>query len=315
MMNPTQSSLKPVRPSRRGAAVLMLLGAAVLLLGAGPDREGVIKNLRTKFRQSRSKDTVIKKDLRPVEEIFADAEAHDTGRETWYGRMVNATFGEDSKAYKKLPGVHRQNLTKAKNLYKQVVDNYPFSSLAPVAELRVADCHYKLEEYEEASVWYDQFIKKHGRREEVPYAMFRAGMCQFERVRKPGRDQQHSHEAELAFQLLIDRFPDSPYAADAKVKLAECQLGLARHELLVADYYYKNKEYWSAAARYNGVWKNYPGVGLDQQAMLKEAKCYEKLGKADLARPLYERIGQSPAPDNSDQKARGWKRLRDRKKP
>jgi outer membrane protein assembly factor BamD len=298
---------------RHWAALMAVVCLSWIFLGADTDHEGLYKTTRSKFREKKSKDTVILKDKRPVEVIFADAEARFASRETWYGRMVKKVYGEKSKAYEKLPGVHRQNVTKAKLLYKRVVDNYPFSSLAPVSELRVADCHYKLKEYEVAGVWYEQFVKKHAKREEVPYAMFQQGMCQFKRMRKPGRDQKHAKGAELTFQLLIDRYPDSKYAGEAKVKLVKCQKNLAKHELGVADFYFKKREYWSAAARYNGIWKNYPKLGLDDQAMFKEAECYNKLGKKDLARNLYEQTAKDFSQSDYGKKAGDRLRSLDRK--
>jgi len=230
----------------------------------------------------------LEEELLPVEELFETAEEYRLGRETWFGKLVAERWGRDSEAYEKLPGTNIKNLARAKDLYRKVADNYPFSKYAPLAELRVADCHYELEEYEEAAVWYEQFIRRRQRRDEVPYAMYRKGMCSYERMRKSGRDQENAKEAAVTFSLLIDRYPDSDQAAKASEKLGECRKRLAEHEMEIGGYYFKRREYWAAAARFNGVWRTYPGLGFDAEAKYMEAQCYDGLGKKDLAEPMYQ---------------------------
>jgi outer membrane protein assembly factor BamD len=275
------------RPGAAGAArVLALMLAALFLLSAQSRREKW-HDWSVKARQTLKKGKV--KPIKPVEDLFNDAEAYFNGRETWYGKLVRKTWGADSRAYKKLPGVKRKNFQTAKDLYQQVMDNYPFSKYAPVAELRIADCHYKLEEYEEAAVWYGQFSKMHPRRDEVPYALFQEGMCHYRQMLKAPRDQDQTKQALATFLDLAARFPDDPYAKDAQEKIKDCKRRLAEHELLVADFYFKHRDYWAAAARYQGIWRTYPGLGFDDHAMYMEGSCYDALGKSDLARTAYER--------------------------
>jgi outer membrane protein assembly factor BamD len=67
---------------------------------------------------------------------------------------------------------------------------------------------------------------------------------------------------------------------------------LAQHELLIAQFYFKKREYWAAAARYHGLWQSYPGQAMNDEAMYMEATCYEKLGKNDLAKPVYQQAAE-----------------------
>jgi outer membrane protein assembly factor BamD len=274
----------PSAAGRTGLSVLVV--AAFFLISAAGEEGGFWERFKAAFRDDKEAEPP------PVEEVFEEAEELFIGRETWYGRLVKRTWGEDSRAYEKLPGVKRKNYPLARDLYQEVVDNYPFSKYATLAELRIGDCHYELEEYEEAAIWYGQFTKMHPRREEVPYATYMQGMCHFEQMLKPPRDQEQTMEALVLFETLRQRFPESPYTEEAGEKIKDCNDRLARHEMLVAQFYFKKRKYWAAAARYQGVWKGYPGVGMVDEAMYMEAYCYEQLGKENLARMAYERVAE-----------------------
>ncbi len=229
----------------------------------------------------------------PVEILFALAESHYSGKETWYGKSIRKIYGPNGWAYKNFWWVRRKDYTRALELFQTVVDKYPFSRFAPKAELRMADCQFELDNLEEAAVLYDMFIKLHPRREEVPYAIYKNGVCHYERMLKPYRDQEETRLAAEAFSDLLARFPNSPYANKAKGPLDESRTRLAKHEMIVGKFYYRNRDYWAAAARYRGVWRDYPGLGFDEEAMFMEASCYDELGKRERAIPLYEKIIQT----------------------
>jgi len=53
---------------------------------------------------------------------------------------------------------------------------YPYSPYATLAQIRIADAYYQKGEYEQASVEYDEFIKRHPAHEEIPHAYYRSGL-------------------------------------------------------------------------------------------------------------------------------------------
>lgn len=257
--------------------------------GAEPKR-----NLFQEWRDKLNKP----KEPPPVDELFKQAEENYNGRETVWGKLVRKTAGEDSKLYKKGWLIKRKNETRALEQYQQIVDNYPFSKHAAIAQLRVADCNYALENWEEARINYELFLKLYPKSPEVPGAMLRLGNCHYEQMQKPGRDQDQTNQAVLTYTDLLARFPEAPEAAEAKTKLTECRTLQARHELIVADFYFKRKDYWAAAARYRGVWQVFSGLGFDARSQFMEGSCYESLGKTDRATELYNQASaQTDDPD------------------
>ena len=259
----------------------------------GPSDQNLLQEWRDRFKKEKAPP--------PVDELFKQAEANFNGKETVWGAMVRKTAGKESKLYQKGWGITRKNESRALEQYQQLVDNYPFSKYSAIAQLRVADCNFALKNWEEARINYELFLKLHPKRPEVPFAMLRQGLCHFQQMEKPGRDQDATSQAAAVFTDLIARYPGTPEATEAADKLKECRTRLAKHELLVADFYFKRKDFWAAAARYRGVWQGYSGLGFDARSQFMEGSCYEGLGKTDLATNLYN---QAVAQTDSDEYVR-----------
>ncbi len=289
---------------RPGLSVVLLCLLLAFPLGAGlaQDQPDTAKDKSAweKFKNFFKEE----KDVPPAKELFTEAELFYHGRETWFGRMVRKTQGEDSQAYRKWWGIKLENYSRAKDLYQKLVDNYPYSKYTATAELRLAGCSYELEEYEDASFRYEQFRLLHPGHKKVPFALFREAMCHYRLMLKPGRDQTETRDAIKLFNKLLEEYPATEYKDKALEKRKECRLKIIEHEFRVAGFYFKKKEYWSAAGRYRGVWENYTGLGHDSEAMYREALCYENLGKTDLAREMYKRAAKAQPDSEHAQKAK-----------
>ena len=100
--------------------------------------------------------------------------------------------------------------------FEKIKDWYPFSKYAILAELKIADSHYKLKEYEEAVSAYEQFENLHPLNDAIPYIIFQTGLCYFEQVDTSDRDQTRARKALESFNRLIKQFPNSTYSAKAR---------------------------------------------------------------------------------------------------
>ena len=67
------------------------------------------------------------------------------------------------------------NYKDAIEYFQKLKDWYPFSKYANLAELKIADSHYHLEEYDEAIFAYEEFEKLHPRNEAIPYVIYQIG--------------------------------------------------------------------------------------------------------------------------------------------
>ncbi|MBI9091544.1 MAG: outer membrane protein assembly factor BamD [Desulfobacterium sp.] len=160
-------------------------------------------------------------------------------------------------------------------------DWYPFSKYAILAELKIADAHYELEEYEEAIFAYQEFESLHPKNEAIPYVIYRTGLCWFDRIDTVDRDQKSSRKAQAEFSRLVERFPDTPQAAKAAKHIEHCISSLAGHELYVAQFYFKAKQYKAAQKRFEYLFANYPDTKEGKEALTHIALCQQMIDQAE----------------------------------
>lgn len=177
--------------------------------------------------------------------------------------------------------------------FQQLKDWYPFSKYAILAELKIGDAHFHLEQYEEAIFAYEEFESLHPRNEAIPYVVFQIGRCYFEQVDTIDRDQTSARKALDTFQRLIKSYPKSEYTRRAQAHVGKCQQILAGHELYVGMYYYKTDHYKAALGRFKAVLTNYPDVGVHQKALQYIAACEEIIRNEEQKEMELEENGES----------------------
>jgi outer membrane protein assembly factor BamD len=173
--------------------------------------------------------------------------------------------------------------------FNKLKDWYPFDKLATLAEFKIAEAHFKMEEYDEAINSYNEFEKLHPNNEAIPYILNQVALCYFNRIDTVDRDQSNTHHAIESFDRVLKEYPQSTYARDAVEKKAKCLKSLAGHELYVGRFYFKSKHYKGALERFKTVVAQYPGLGFDKEANDYIVKCNEKIiamaqGKEKLGR-------------------------------
>jgi len=173
------------------------------------------------------------------------------------------------------------NYSSAIETFERLKDWYPFSKYAILAELKIADANYHLEQYEEAVAAYEEFESLHPRNEAVPYVIYQMGMCYFEQVDTPDRDQSKAANAIEKFERLIRQYPDDEYAAKARIHINHCLKNLAMHDYLVGQYYFKTKHYKAALGRFRNVVQLYPDIGMHQDALTYLLLCEQKLARQE----------------------------------
>jgi outer membrane protein assembly factor BamD len=157
--------------------------------------------------------------------------------------------------------------------FQQLKDWYPFSKYAILAELKIADAHYHLENYEEAIFGYEEFEKLHPRNEAIPYVIYQIGRCYFDQIDTIDRDQTPAREALESFQRLQKQFPNDQYARSAAEHMTRCYKSLAGNDFYIGVFYYKSSHYEAALHRFMDVLSKYPDVGYHQKALQYIAKC------------------------------------------
>ncbi len=179
----------------------------------------------------------------------------------------------------------------AEEIFQKIRDRYPFSPLATLAELRLADCKFHQGLYEEAIPLYEEFEKLHPTNEAIPYVIFQEGACYHELMCSADRDQTNTHKMIETYQRLLKRFPDSPYTYEGKRRILEGRNRLAEHEIVVAKWYLNTKQYPQARKRLETAINLYP----DTKACKEARRLLKRLDKIPMelaadAEPWWERV-------------------------
>jgi len=189
---------------------------------------------------------------------------------------------EEKSATELMADGHRRYETRdyrsAITIFRRVTDWYPFSEHVTVAELKIADAYYKLRQYDQAASAYNDFANLHPQNPSTPFALYQVGRCFFDRMQTIDRDQENAQKAFLAFRRLLSRHPGSEYADTATAHIKECQRNIASHELLVAKYYFKWKNYKAALARFQKILKSFPDIGVQHIALQYLTQCEALVG-------------------------------------
>ena len=165
--------------------------------------------------------------------------------------------------------------------FQNLKDYYPFSKYAILAELKIADAHYKRDEYEEAIFAYENFEQLHPRNEAIPYVIYQIGRCYYDQIDTPDRDQTSAQKALESFQRLVKQFPRDQYSTRAAEHIKTAQKSLAGHAYVVGVFYYKIKHYKAALNRFMSIISDYPDVGYHQKALEYIAKCEVSIAKEE----------------------------------
>ena len=113
-------------------------------------------------------------------------------------------------------------------------------------------------------------------------------MCHFKQMLSIDRDQTVTEKALEQFRYVVENFPQSKYASDAKTRMQICQRHLADHEFYIGHFYYRNGHYKAALGRFEGILKKYPDVGLERKINPLLASCRERIAKEEKKRKEKE---------------------------
>lgn len=185
------------------------------------------------------------------------------------------------------------NNNQAIETFQSIIDNYPYSEYAVLAELAIADSYFDEEKYEEALSYYRDFTDLHPQNDKVPYAIYRAALCHERRVEAPNRDQTATRQALDFLDRLLATYPYSEYADEGEQLWRELRLRLALQVENIGDFYMDRGEWESAAERFRSLLNEFPGLGLDATALYKLGVCYAEMNRTEEAESIFQAVVQN----------------------
>jgi outer membrane protein assembly factor BamD len=171
-----------------------------------------------------------------------------------------------------------KNYEEATRLFEEVERQHPYSQFATKAQLMAAYSAYQGDNYDDAILALDRFIELHPGSEDIDYAYYLKALSYYEQISDVRRDQGLTRQSLEAFNTLVQRFPDSKYARDAKLKMDLTNDHLAGKEMEIGRYYLNRGEINAAINRFRTVVKDYQTTTHTPEALHRLVECYLSLG-------------------------------------
>jgi outer membrane protein assembly factor BamD len=168
--------------------------------------------------------------------------------------------------------------TEATKLFEEVERQHPYSQWATKSQLMAAYSAYEGDNYDDAILALDRFIELHPGSEDIDYAYYLKALAYYEQISDVRRDQAITQQSMDAFNTLVQRFPDSKYARDAKMKMDLTNDHLAGKEMEIGRYYLNRGEINAAINRFRTVVKDYQTTTHTPEALHRLVECYLSLG-------------------------------------
>lgn len=191
-------------------------------------------------------------------------------------------------------GVAELNAHKFKDAAKTfnaVEVNYPYSIWASHAQLLQGYADYKRDDFTAAVGALGRFIELHPANPDIAYAYYLKALCYYEQIEDVDRDQTFTREAASALRDVITRFPATPYARDARIKLHLAENRLAGHRMVIGRFYERQNLYAAAAHEYRIVIGQYQTTTFAPEALERLTECYLDLGLTHEARRTAAVLG------------------------
>jgi outer membrane protein assembly factor BamD len=201
------------------------------------------------------------------------------------------------------------NYDAAIRAYEALEARFPFSDDARQGKLDLMYAYYKNDEPESAVDAADQFIRENPTHPRVDYAHYIKGLVYFERtpnflerffnVDLSARPPSDARKSFAAFGVIVERYPRSEYAHDARRRMIFLRNRLADYEVAVGRYYLRRGAYVGALARSKYVIETYDGAPAVREALEIMTRAYRELEMTELAAQT-ERIYKENFPDTAD---------------
>jgi outer membrane protein assembly factor BamD len=177
--------------------------------------------------------------------------------------------------------------------FDEVERQHPYSVWARRAQLMSAFSYYVAGDFNEAIGSSQRFLSLHPGSREAPYAYYMIAVSYYEQISGVQRDQRITQQALDALGELIRRYPNTDYAADARLKVDLARDHLAGKEMEIGRFYQAQGLYLAAVARFRTEIDQYDTTSHTPEALHRLVECYLALGIPEEAKKAAAVLGSN----------------------
>ena len=168
---------------------------------------------------------------------------------------------------------------------------YPQSLWAPKSALMASYSYYLQNYYSESLANLERYLKTYPTDLHQAYAHYLIAMCYYETIEDEKRDSAPLIKARKKFQFIIDEYPNTDFALDAKFKLDLIQDIMASKEMYLGRHYIKKQKWIPAINRFQHVIEEYDQTIFVEEAIHRLVEINYKLGLLEESQKYANLLG------------------------
>ncbi|WP_293882935.1 outer membrane protein assembly factor BamD [Sphingomonas sp.] len=176
-------------------------------------------------------------------------------------------------------------------LFDEVERQHPYSVWARRAELMSAYSYYLGRDYNKSIDSAQRFLSIHPGNKDAPYAYYLIALDYYEQISDVTRDQKITQQALDSLGELIRRYPETRYAADARLKIDLVRDHLAGKEMEIGRFYQRRSQWLASVIRFRKVIDEYDSTTHTPEALERLTESYLALGIPEEAKKAAAVLG------------------------
>lgn len=176
-------------------------------------------------------------------------------------------------------------------IFDEVERQHPYSVWARRAQLMSAFNYYAARDHTKSIESARRFLSIHPGNRDAPYALYLIALNYYEQINDITRDQASTRQAMESLGEIVRRYPDTAYAADARVKLDLVRDHLAGKEMEIGRFYQRRRLWLASVVRFRTVVDEYQTTSHAPEALMRLTESYLALGIPEEARRAAAVLG------------------------
>ena len=168
---------------------------------------------------------------------------------------------------------------------------FPQSIWAAKASLMSAYALYSQNYYDDTIFNLERHIKNYPKDKDLVYAHYLIAICYFEQLYDEKRDLKPLVKAREKFIYILNYYPNTDYAIDAKWKMGLIVDQMAAKEMYIGRYYMKTEKWIAAINRFKFVVEHYDTTVYIEEALHRLVEIYYKIGLVEEAQKVATVLG------------------------
>ncbi|MER2605876.1 MAG: outer membrane protein assembly factor BamD [Siculibacillus sp.] len=170
---------------------------------------------------------------------------------------------------------------------------HPHSEWSKKAILMQAYTQFERGAYTDCITAAQRFVTLYPTSPDAAYAQYLIGESHYLQIPEVSRDQARTANALEAYGELIQKYPTSPYADDARKKILTVKDQLAGKEMDIGRFYLKKRQYLAAINRFKVVVSQYQTTRHVEEALARLVECYYAMGVVNEAQTAAAVLGHN----------------------